>query len=278
MALCPACELSSWTGDPTSLFSDDLDSYGGDELAFEVVWGGSPGNPLTNTKAYSGSWSAGASPSADNFFRGITPPTENIIFSFQVYWSGIVPTGQGLIQFTHDASHDGFNRQCSLQATTGGELRLLSSSSGTLVEQSTSVLLQNQWNCITGVLKITQGDGAYRIYCNSALVLEGDSANLAPVGIGNVVGGVTFGVGGNYWIDNLWAATVESFDGTEFCPGTPPPPRTTPCTCPPPPGQPPPISHPPPITPGIGEQLDCLGGGLVPIQADFVPTELWWGL
>jgi hypothetical protein len=282
MAVCPACELSSWTGNPTALFSDDLESYGGNEIAFEAVWGGSPGNPLTNTKAYSGTWSAGASPSADTFFRGITPPTNNIIFSFQVYWTGIVPTGQGAIQFTHGAAHDGFNRQCGIQFTSGGEIIVMSSSSGTPVETSASVLIQNQWNCVTGLLHITQGDGAYKVYCNSALVLEGDSANLAPVGIGNVVGGVTFGVGGNYWIDNLWAATVESFDGTEFCTGPPNPPPPT-CTCTPPPGTPPPLpptppTNPPPLPPVIGAQLACIGGGLVPTQADLTYVETWWGL
>lgn len=283
MALCPACELSSWTGDPTSLFSDDLESYGGDEIAFEVVWGGSPGNPLTNTRAYSGTWSAGASPSADNFFRAISPPTNNIIFSFQVYWTGIEGSGQGAIQFTTTAAHDGFNRQCGLHFLSGGEINLVSSSSGTTVEISPACLIQNQWNCVTGLLHVTQGDGKYKIYCNSVLVLDGDGANLAPVGVGDVVGGVTFGVGGNYWIDNLWAATVESFDGTEYCTGPPTPPPPPTCTCTPPPGTPPPLpptppTNPPPLPPVIGAQLACIGGGLVPTQADLVYVETWWGL
>ncbi len=63
-------------------------------------------------------------------------------------------------------------------------------------------------------------------------------------------------------------------DGTSnppFCPCEPTPPN-------PPPQPPPTPPNPPPQEPHIGEQLACLGGGLVPIQADFPPQELWWGL
>jgi hypothetical protein len=27
----------------------------------------------------------------------------------------------------------------------------------------------------------------------------------------------------------------------------------------------------------IGEQLACAGGGTVPTQPDFEPSEIWWG-
>ena len=59
-----------------------------------------------------------------------------------------------------------------------------------------------------------------------------------------------------------------------LCPCVPVPPTTSR-----PPGttKPPPIVHPPPITETIGEQIYCLGGGIVPIQADFLPVETWWG-
>ncbi len=56
-----------------------------------------------------------------------------------------------------------------------------------------------------------------------------------------------------------------------FCPCEPTPTN-------PPPKPPPTPPNPPPQEPTIGEQLACLGGGLVPIQADFPPQELWWGL
>lgn len=56
-----------------------------------------------------------------------------------------------------------------------------------------------------------------------------------------------------------------------FCPCEPPPTN-------PPPKPPPTPPNPPPQEPTIGEQLACLGGGLVPIQADFPAPELWWGL
>ena len=56
------------------------------------------------------------------------------------------------------------------------------------------------------------------------------------------------------------------------------------CECTPPTGSPvnppvlpPPIVRPPPLEFVIGEPLGCVGGGLVPTQADFVPVELWWG-
>ncbi len=62
-------------------------------------------------------------------------------------------------------------------------------------------------------------------------------------------------------------------DGTQTCecvtPPTNPPPGTT---------LPPPITNPPPLEPFIGEQIYCLGGGLVPIQADFTASEQWWGM
>ncbi len=64
-----------------------------------------------------------------------------------------------------------------------------------------------------------------------------------------------------------------------------PPDSTNSCECVtaptnPPPGTtlPPPITNPPPLEPFIGEQIYCLGGGLVPIQADFIASEQWWGM
>ncbi len=63
------------------------------------------------------------------------------------------------------------------------------------------------------------------------------------------------------------------------CDTTEPPP----CECEPPPKTPP--KYPPPIPPRppktppiIGVQLACIGGGLVPTQADLVYVENWWGL
>ncbi len=63
------------------------------------------------------------------------------------------------------------------------------------------------------------------------------------------------------------------------CDTTEPPP----CECEPPPTSPP--KYPPPIPPRppktppiIGVQLACIGGGLVPTQADLVYVENWWGL
>ncbi len=57
-----------------------------------------------------------------------------------------------------------------------------------------------------------------------------------------------------------------------------PPTGSGPPTTPPPGGttSPPPITNPPPLEVTIGEQISCDGGGLVPIQADFEPSELWW--
>lgn len=55
-----------------------------------------------------------------------------------------------------------------------------------------------------------------------------------------------------------------------------------PCITPTPPGDTPPgvpnDNEPPNQFPTIGQQLVCIGGGLVPTQADLVPSELWWGL
>jgi hypothetical protein len=34
---------------------------------------------------------------------------------------------------------------------------------------------------------------------------------------------------------------------------------------------------PPVLYPSIGAQIQCVGGGLVPMQADLVASELWWG-
>ncbi len=64
-------------------------------------------------------------------------------------------------------------------------------------------------------------------------------------------------------------------------PETPHPPPF--CPCEPPPTDPPklpPVTppNPPPQEPTIGEQLTCLGGGDVPVQGDFPPQEMWWGL
>jgi hypothetical protein len=58
----------------------------------------------------------------------------------------------------------------------------------------------------------------------------------------------------------------------DFCPCIPPTPTDTT-----PPGVPN-DNEPPNIFPTIGQQLVCAGGGLVPTQADLVPSELWWGL
>ena len=73
---CPGCLITSWTGEPTALFSDDFDSYAGSTLAFQSVWSGA-GNPLTTTRAYSGTWSAGNTTSAGMFSRGISPSTQD---------------------------------------------------------------------------------------------------------------------------------------------------------------------------------------------------------
>lgn len=65
---------------------------------------------------------------------------------------------------------------------------------------------------------------------------------------------------------------------TEICecvPGTGNPGTTVP------PGgtsSPPVITNPPPLEATIGEQLSCGGGGLVPTQDDFAPSETWWGM
>ncbi len=65
--------------------------------------------------------------------------------------------------------------------------------------------------------------------------------------------------------------------GTPICDCVPPT-GSGPPTTPPPGGTttPPPITNPPPLEPTIGEQLVCDGGGVVPIQGDFAPAELWW--
>ncbi len=274
---CPECRITSWTGNPTLLFEDEFDVYAGSSAAFDTVWSPTPGtNPLTTAHAYSGSWGVGNPSSFDVFGRGIAPTSPNIIFSVQVYWTGQSPSGQGAILCTNTAVHDGFNMQWSIQFLSGGEVWLRRSSGHINVAVSAPALIENQWNCVTGVMKTTQ-DGAYRIYVNGVVVLEGTAVLIHNIGF-PAIGGIGIGIGGNYWIDNLWSGTVESFTDSFFCTTPPTPPPHNPCACPPPPKQPPPISDPPPITPGIGEQLACLGGGLVPIQADFVPSELWWGL
>lgn len=71
--------------------------------------------------------------------------------------------------------------------------------------------------------------------------------------------------------------------GTGTPPAVLPPGSSTICDCvpptgsTPPPALPPAIVFPPPTEATIGTPIGCLGGGVVPIQADFVPVELWWG-
>ncbi len=72
---------------------------------------------------------------------------------------------------------------------------------------------------------------------------------------------------------------LEIYDETGCTPVPPNPPNcecTPPSGPPKPPGLPPVIIDPPPIDTTVGEQLACLGGGVVPTQADFIPVEFWW--
>ncbi len=90
---------------------------------------------------------------------------------------------------------------------------------------------------------------------------------------------------GNFGVSSSCPIIVTTISISTTPPTVGPPTTTNPCECtpvppttPPTPQPPPTPPNPPPQEPHIGEQLACMGGGFVPIQADFPPQELWWGL
>lgn len=113
------------------------------------------------------------------------------------------------------------------------------------------------------------------------------SGTVGQIGVG--YSGPIFGqpalIGGLVTANNAFMnAVFTPVPVTGTPPGTVPPSGTPMCECVPPTGtpkppgsSPPPIVNPPPIEMTIGEQLSCLGGGLVPMQDDFAFAEVWWG-
>jgi hypothetical protein len=110
------------------------------------------------------------------------------------------------------------------------------------------------------------------IYAFSGPVWNGE-ASFNPTPYWNYANFQTLGALSDIEVWDETGCAVVPPDGSNICDCVPP--TGSPVN---PPVSPPPIVNPPPIEMLIGEQLACLGGGLVPIQADFVPVETWWGL
>jgi len=276
---CTACTADQWTGALSLLFSDDFESYGGDEALLYANWIGS-GTALSDAHANSGTWSIGDQVGG-YYGRGVTMDPDNaIVFAMQVYWTGETPPSLvGGISFTQFASWNFFDQQCSLQFLEGGDIQFIGAPG--LRQTSGVALIANRWNCLTGVIKIGN-EGAWKIYCNGDLILEGegDTAGGYYGGVDEeVVRGVTIGVNAGLWYDDVWVAEVDpDLSNLEFVCATAPP--INPCVCTPggPPASPPVIPHnPPELPPVIAAQLACIGGGTVPTQADLVFSETWWG-
>jgi hypothetical protein len=210
------CAPSDWDGLGSVLFYEDFESYGGNDTLFRVNWGGSPSNHLSTDHAMSGVWSLGDG-SGDNYYRtaGISPAGTTLVFSMRVYWTGIQQVNaQGAIIFVADTFyHTGFNGQCDLAFLTNGTVRLRSGSPHAIVEDSAAgVLIENQWNCVAGVLTIADA-GAYKIYVNGTLVLEGTGDLMGAIFGSTNVSGVQYEIESDYWIDDLWVANAASFGG-----------------------------------------------------------------
>ncbi len=117
-------------------------------------------------------------------------------------------------------------------------------------------------------------DGFAKVFINDVEVFSFDG----PVWHGEPTtnrnwNSVTWGLLGRFALAQVWDEVG--------CSPVPPNPPNCECTPPigppkPPGSKPPVIIDPPPIDTTIGEQLACLGGGVVPTQADFIPVEFWW--
>lgn len=276
---CTACTADQWTGALSMLFNDDLESYAGNDALFYGNWIGA-GPALSNAHANSGTWSVGNNVGA-YYGRGITAPSSTIVFAVQIYWTGSTPPALvGGLSFTQFAGWNFYDQQCSLQFFSSGEIQFIGAPG--LRQTSGVALLRNRFNCLTGVIRIGN-TGAWKIYCNGALILsgEGDTAGGYYGGAdAEAVRGVTIGVNRDLWFDDIWVAAVDpDISNLEFvCESAPP---INPCVCTPgsPPTLPPIIPHnPPTLPPVIAAQLPCIGGGVVPTQADIAYVETWWGL
>jgi hypothetical protein len=266
---CPGCEQSVWSGPLTPLISDDFESYLGVHAAFQAVWV-SVVNPLSTTQVQGGSWSIGNIPGA-LYARPITPGSNVIVFALPIWWglsSGAFGS-EGILNFHVGASHDGFNSHCSLRLDAAGTLSIRYSSASISRQSAASGLVHEQWNCITGVLDISDA-GAWRIYVNGVLILEGTGDLRIP----GAIGGVSVATAGTYYVDNFWLATVPSFDDAVHCPGGSipiPPSSTTPCcgSGTNPPGG---LNTDEPYQPWT---RNCDGGGIVEQVATPADVESW---
>ncbi len=242
---CAECDISNWTGTPTLEWYDAFDSYLGSALNMSANWPNVPlgptQNPLNTTHAYSGAYSIGNQ--AEILTRQIVPPgdTPMILFGLQVYWTGHAPFNNGrLLTFMQHSFYDGFNAQVHVGLSPGGEIFVNSH----LVDLANSlqVMRANQWNCITGVMKVSNTDGAFKIYANGALACSGSNLDTAgSVYNGSIphptVRGMGVAMGNGLWVDNVWAGSVGNYDVAQFCddsevPPTDPPPVITPGTPP----------------------------------------------
>jgi hypothetical protein len=120
-------------------------------------------------------------------------------------------------------------------------------------------------------------DGSVQVFVNNVLLFSFEG----PVWHGDST------VGNRTWNSVTWKqvgrfTNARVWDSDEC--GSVPPDGTELCECVPPSGSnpppvlPPPITNPPPQEAVLGDPLSCLGGGIVPIQDDFAPSEVWWGM
>lgn len=211
------CTLDGWSGGATLLWEDNFDGYA-DATALHQNWP-SPGDVRSTARAHSGVYSVGQTNGWISRSVVNALPGNVYMFGLQVYWTGEAPGFGILAQFEESTTFNGFDTQCGLRVTAGGELAI--HGNGSQYGISAPVMQLNAWNCVTGLVDIT-ATGSFRIYHNGVKILEGTGDMLSAIYRG-VTGprGFTVGLDTQLWIDDVWVAKGPVDTSTAFyCTGT----------------------------------------------------------
>ncbi len=188
------------------LILESWDGYGGNSAASSAGTGWAAGGVCTNTHAKTGSFALGGTgASGVAISRGFGNLTTNLTFSFGIwiYWTGTIPAQNGIVfGFPLATPYSGLNAQCGVTANASHQLKMERSfNGGTVLQTSAACLNTNDWNYITGTIKV-DNSGTWDIYCNGIQVLNGSGDTQAQATA--QVGGIHLGTGTTYWADAIW--------------------------------------------------------------------------